>query len=64
MEDLEKVSDWNSGSSHIQALLWKWRLCLGQIFEKYLPSGYASGYASGNTFIAAGYAPGYASGNF
>ncbi|KRY05042.1 hypothetical protein T03_8611, partial [Trichinella britovi] len=42
---------------------------------KYLPSGYARGYASGKFFIicenfrvfkniAAGYAPGYASGNF
>ncbi|KRY31417.1 hypothetical protein T01_2277 [Trichinella spiralis] len=34
--------------------------------KKYLPSGYASGYASGKLFIfkkiAAGYAPGYASG--
>ncbi|KRZ90103.1 hypothetical protein T08_2734 [Trichinella sp. T8] len=44
-------------------------------FKKYLPSGYAWGYASGKIFvnsknfeifkkIAAGYAPGYASGNF
>ncbi|KRX40406.1 hypothetical protein T05_5146 [Trichinella murrelli] len=43
------------------------RLCLGQIFKKYLPSGYASGYASGNFFkifkkIAQGNALSYPSG--
>ncbi|KRY25785.1 hypothetical protein T01_10466 [Trichinella spiralis] len=38
-------------------------LCL-RIICKYMPSGYAWGYASGKSFkkIAAGYAPGYASG--
>ncbi|KRY04763.1 hypothetical protein T01_4029, partial [Trichinella spiralis] len=27
------------------------RLCLGQIICKYLPSGYAWGYASGKIFV-------------